>query len=169
MTTTVLITIVVATIMLVVAVNNWLKCRRLQGDVAELKAKLDEVAQEKELLKADIAHIARQRGVGEDTVLAIAGEMARMENNLSHMDDVPGRKQVMRALERMKGTLQAENYTIVPLIGQPYVEGMNAKVVFVPDESIEVGDAVILSVQKPQVNYKGTMIQAASITVGQNV
>ena len=85
------------------------------------------------------------------------------------MEEVPGRKQVMKALERMKGAFQAEDYTIVPLLGHPYVDGMNAKAVFVPDESLEEGASVIQSVQKPQVNYRGKMIQAASITVGQNI
>jgi len=85
------------------------------------------------------------------------------------MEDVPGRKQVMKALERMKCSFQAEDYAIVPLLGQPYIEGMNAKAVFVPDETLEEGASVILSVQKPQVNYRGKMIQAASITVGQNI
>lgn len=169
MTPTVLFSIVFATIMLIVAVINRLSCRRLQGDVADLQAKLDTAAQEKELLRAEVSQITRQRGVGEATVLSLAGEIARMENNLYHMDDVPGRKQVVKALERMKGAFQAEDYTIVPLLGRPYVEGMNAKAVFVPDDSLEEGASVIQSVQKPQVNYRGKMIQAATITVGQNM
>ena len=169
MTSTVLFTIVFATLMLVVAVINWLNCRRLKGDVADLKAKLEKAAEEKELLKAEVSQSAQQGGVGEATVLSIAGEIARMENNLHYMGDVPGRKQLMKALERMKGDIQAADYTIVPLLGQPYVEGMNARAIFVSDESLAVGASVIQSVQKPQVNYKGKMIQAAYITVGQNI
>jgi len=169
MTPTALFTIVFATLMMVVAMICWLSCRRLKGEVADLKAKLEEADLQKKLLKDEVSHISRQRGVGEATVLSIAGEIARMENNLHHMDDVPGRKQVMKALERMKGALQAADYTIVPLLGHPYVEGMNAKAVFMPDESIREGASVILSVQKPQVNYRGKMIQAAAITVGQNM
>ena len=161
--------IVFAILMLVVAVINKLNCLRLQRSVAELKTKLEKAALENELLKADVSQLTRQRGVGESTVLSIAGEIARMENNLHHMDDVPGRKQVIKALERLKGVLQAENYTIVPLLGHPYVEGMNVKAVFIPDESLEKGASVIQSVQKPQVNYRGKMIQAASVTIGQNV
>ena len=124
---------------------------------------------EKKLLREEIMHITKKGGVSEETVLSIAGEIARMENNLHHMEDVPGRKQVMKALERMKGAFQAEDYTIVPLLGHPYVDWMNAKAVFIPDESLEEGASVIQSVQKPQVNYRGKMIQAACITVGQNI
>jgi hypothetical protein len=75
----------------------------------------------------------------------------------------------MKALDRMKSAFQAEEYTIVPLLGHPYVEGMNVKAVFVHDEGLEEGTSVIVSVQKPQVNYRGKMIQAATITVGQNI
>ena len=162
-------TIVFATLMLAVAVMNKVSNHRLLGELADLKSRLKESEKEKKLLREEIMHITKKGGVSEDTVLSIAGEIARMENNLHHMEEVPGRKQVMKALERMKGAFQAEDYTIVPLLGHPYVDGMNAKAVFVPDESLEEGASVIQSVQKPQVNYRGKMIQAASITVGQNI
>lgn len=161
--------IVFATLMLAVAVMNKVNNHRLLVELDDMKSRLKESDKEKKLLREEIMHITVKGGVGEETVLAVAGEIARMENNLHHMEEVPGRKQVMRALERMKGAFQAEDYTIVPLLGHPYVEGMNAKAVFVPDESLEEGTSVIQSVQKPQVNYRGKMIQAASIVVGQNI
>lgn len=162
-------TIVFATLMLAVAVMNKVSNHRLLGELDDLKSRLKESEKEKKILREEIMHINKKGGVSEETVLSIAGEIARMENNLHHMEEVPGRKQVMKALERMKGAFQAEDYTIVPLLGHPYVDGMNAKAVFVPDESLEEGASVIQSVQKPQVNYRGKMIQAASITVGQNI
>lgn len=162
-------TIVFATLTLAVAVMNKVSNHRLNGELDDLKTRLAEVEKEKQLLREEIMRITKKGGISEETVLSIAGEMARMENNLHRMEDVPGRKQVMKALERMKGAFQAEDYTIVPLLGHPYVEGMNAKAVFMPDESLEEGVSVIQSVQKPQVNYRGKMIQAASITVGQNI
>jgi len=162
-------TIVFATLMLAVAVMNKVSNHRLLGELDDLKSRLKESQKEKKLLREENMNITKKGGVSEETVLSIAGEIARMENNLHHMEEVPGRKQVMKALERMKGAFQAEDYTIVPLLGHPYVDGMNAKAVFVPDESLEEGASVIQSVQKPQVNYRGKMIQAASITVGQNI
>ena len=163
------LTIVFATLMLAVDVMNKVCNHRLLGELDDLKFRLKESEKEKKLLREEIMHITKKGGVSEEAVLSIAGEIARMENNLHHMEDVPGRKQMMKALERMKGAFQAEDYTIVPLMGHPYMEGMNAKAVFVPDESLGEGTSVIQSVQKPQVNYRGKMIQAASITVGQNI
>ena len=40
---------------------------------------------------------------------------------------------------------------------------------FLQDDSIPYGTSVITSVQKPQVNHAGRMIQAAIVTVKQNI
>ena len=157
-----------ATIMLWIAVRCKRNNRRLLGELKHLKASLVEAENEKNLLEERVSHIADAGGIGESTVLAIAGEIARMENNLYRMADVPGRKQVSKSLERMKVALQAEGYAVVPLLGNPYKEGMQMSAVFVPDESLPSGSSIITSVQKPQVNRNGKMIQAASVTVGNN-
>lgn len=169
MTTTLLFAIVFATLMLVVAVMNKLGARRLLVEMNGVKAKLEESKKENELLKEKITSITKKGGISEASVLSLIGDISRIDNNLYHMQDVPGRKQISKALDRMKVTLQAEDYTIVPLIGTSYKEGMLVSAVFVPDESLPFGESVITSVQKPQVNRVGKMIQAASVIVGQNV
>ena len=40
---------------------------------------------------------------------------------------------------------------------------------FVSDENLKDGEQIITGIIKPQVNYNGKMIQAAQITVSQNV
>lgn len=161
-------TMVFATIMLWIAVRCKRNNRRLLGELKHLKASLVEAENEKNLLEKRMTHVADAGGIGESTVLAIAGEIARMENNLYRMADVPGRKQVSKSLERMKVALQAEGYAVVPLLGNPYKEGMQMSAVFVLDENLPSGSSIITSVQKPQVNRNGKMIQAACVTVGQN-
>ena len=177
MTTTLSFTIVFAAIMFFVAVVNWLNYRRKMSEVFELKAFLEQAEKEKKLLKEEITRIARVGGIGESSVMALIGEISRVENNLYHMQkmtdsgqmqEVPGRKQISKAIDRMKATLQAEDYTIVPLLGTDYHEGMQAIVAFVEDENVPLGSSVIISVQKPQVNRSGRMIQAPSVTVGEN-
>ena len=168
MTTTLLFTIVFATIMLIVAMTNRQSCRRLLSELDDTRVQLKKSEQEKTLLKEEILSLSKKGGIGETSVLSLIGDISRIDNNLYHMQDVPGRKQVMKALDRMKVTLQAEDYTIVPLLGAPYREGMQVSVVFVPDNSLPQGQAIITSVQKPQVNRGGKMIQAATVTVGQN-
>ena len=177
MTTELLFTIVFATIMLIVAVLNWLNYRSKISEVFELKTILEQAEREKKLLKEEITRITRVGGIGESSVMSLIGEISRIENNLYHMKkmidrdqikEVPGYKQISKAIDRMKITLQAEDYTIVPLLGTVYREGMQAIAVFVEDESLSPGSSIIISVQKPQVNRAGKMIQAPSVTVGEN-
>lgn len=161
--------LILATLMTIVAAVGWSRCRKLAFDLKQVKHDLDLTINEKEnLIKAQTGTKA-QGGASERTVLALAGEISRIENNLTYMDDVPGRKQLHKCIERMKAYLQTENYDIVPLIGSKYNEGMMASVVFVHDERIPKGEAKIISVQLPQVNYCGKMIQSAKITVGENI
>lgn len=161
--------LILATLMTIVAAVGWSRCRKLAFDLKQVKHDLDLTINEKEnLIKAQNGTKA-QGGASERTVLALAGEISRIENNLTYMDDVPGRKQLHKCIERMKTYLQTENYDIVPLIGSKYNEGMMASAVFVHDERIPKGEAKIISVQLPQVNYCGKMIQSAKITVGENI
>ena len=161
--------IVFATLMLVVAVMSKLSNHRLLGELNDLKSRLEESEKEKKLLKEEITRITRVGGISESTVFSLISEIARIDNNLYHMEDVPGRKQISKALDRMKVALQAEDYTIVPLLGMSYREGMQLSAVFVPDERLPQGESVITSVQKPQINRAGRMIQAANVTVAQNI
>ena len=178
MTTSLLFTIVFAAIMFFVAVVNWVNYRRKLSEVFEMKAILEQAEKEKKLLKEEITRITRVGGIGDSSVMSLIGEISRIENNLYHMKkmidrdqikEVPGYKQISKAIDRMKITLQAEDYAIVPLLGETYREGMHAIVVFVEDENVSPCSSIITSVQKPQVNRGGRMIQAASITVGQNI
>ncbi len=161
-------TVIFAAIMLMAAIRNKRNCHRLFGELERMKASVAKAENEKQILNERLAQVINIGGIGESTVLAIAGEIARMENNIYRMEDVPGRKQVSKSLDRIKVALQAEGYAVVPLLGTPYKEGMQMSAVFVLDENLPSGSSIITSVQKPQVNRNGKMIQAASVTVGQN-
>ena len=68
----------------------------------------------------------------------------------------------------MKDNLLANGYEIVDMLGKPYNDGMKVTANFIEDEELEEGQKIITAVIKPQINYKGKMIQAANITVSQN-
>ena len=103
-------------------------------------------------------------------VLAIADEMARMEQNLMSMpEETLGRKQLLRSLQRMKTHLMTAGYEVVEMLGQPYNDGMKVVASFKFDESLPEGQQVVTSVIRPQVNYRGEMIQVAEIIVSQNI
>ena len=55
------------------------------------------------------------------------------------------------------------------MLGHAYHEGLKATVDFIDDETLEKGIRVITRITKPQINFEGRMIQAAQITVSQNI
>ena len=69
----------------------------------------------------------------------------------------------------MKDNLQAYGYELVDMLGKPYNEGMKVTPSFVEDDNLEKGQQIISGIIKPQINYNGKMIQAAQITVSQNI
>lgn len=102
--------------------------------------------------------------------LKVADEIVRIETNLSRMDSsVKGYKQLAKAVERIRTNFLANGYEIVEMLGKPYNEGIKASVSFETDESLAEGEQKITGIIKPQINYKGKMIQSAQITVSQNI
>ena len=102
--------------------------------------------------------------------LKVADEIVRIELNMSRMDSsINGYKQLSKAVERIKDNFNANGYEIVDMLGKPYNEGMKVIAEFVLNEDLEEGQQIITGITKPQVNYNGIMIQAARITVSQNI
>ena len=102
--------------------------------------------------------------------LKVADEIVRIETNLSRMDEsVKGYKQLKKAVERIRTNFLANGYEIVEMLGKPYNEGMKVVANFVSDDTLAEGEQKITGIIKPQINYKGKMIQSAQITVSQNL
>ena len=103
-------------------------------------------------------------------IKALADRITFMEMTLYKMDkDVRGHKQLSKAINQMKDNLLANGYELVDMLGKPYHEGMKASVNTIDDDTINAGERIITAIIKPQINYKGQMIQAAQITVSQNI
>lgn len=102
-------------------------------------------------------------------VKTLADRITFMEMTLYRMDSsVKGHKQLSKSIAQMKDNLLANGYEIVDMLGKEYDEGMKVTANFIEDENIEAGKQIITSIVKPQINYKGVMIQSAQITVSQN-
>lgn len=102
--------------------------------------------------------------------LKVADEVVRIEMNLFRMDkSVKGYKQLSKAIERIKNNFTAQGYEIVDMLGIPYNEGMRINADFLIDETLPEGSRIITSITKPQINYKGKMIQKAIVTISQNI
>lgn len=142
-----------------------------QGKMQEESIKLDDKLLE--LFERQIANAPKN--VGNDKpdhslALKVADEVARIELNMSRMDSsIRGYKQLSKAVGRIKDNFNANGYEIVDMLGKPYNEGMKVIAEFVLNEDLEEGQQIITGITKPQVNYNGIMIQAARITVSQNI
>ena len=113
---------------------------------------------------------ARTAAPDHSLALKVADEIVRIELNMSRMDSsIKGYKQLSKAVERIKDNFNANGYEIVDMLGKPYNEGMKVTANFVADEDLEEGKQIITGITKPQINYNGLMIQAAQITVSQNI
>ena len=103
-------------------------------------------------------------------VMKVADEIVGIETNLYRMDpNTRGYRQLLRRIEHIRNNFLANGYEIVEMLGKPYNEGMKVVANFVSDETLAEGEQKITGIIKPQINYKGKMIQSAQITVSQNL
>ncbi len=104
--------------------------------------------------------------VDHSLVLKIADELIRIQKNLGSMDEgTRGLKQLNASVGRIANNFAANGYELVEMLGKPYKEGMLVVANFVPSEDLPAGRQIITRIIKPQVNYKGEMIQSAQIEV----
>lgn len=143
---------------------------------AQIKMQEESVKLDDKLLElfnrqlANSPKVAGNDNPDHSLVLKVADEIVRIELNMSRMDaSIKGYKQLAKAVERIKDNFKANGYEIVDMLGKPYNEGMKVIANFVVDENLEEGRQIITSITKPQINYNGQMIQAAQITVSQNI
>jgi len=98
----------------------------------------------------------------------VADEIVRITTNLSRMDtSVKGHKQLSASVRKLEQSLNSNGYELEALINKAYDNGMNLQANFVIDENLKEGESVITRIIKPQINYKGKLIQAAQVEVSQ--
>lgn len=154
-------------------------------EVESLAAKADklneEVVNRLSTEMAQMQNISKQIGSIPDSVnksnvtereliMVLADRITFMEMTLYRMDkSVRGHKQLSKSIKQMKDNLLANGYELVDMLGKDYHDGMKVTANFAEDENLPEGKQIITGVIKPQINYKGKMIQSAQITVSQNL
>ena len=141
--------------------------KTMQEESVKLDSKLVELLDK----KIDSAPVIIANEQTDHTLaLKVADEIVRIETNLSRMDtSVRGYKQLAKAVARIRTNFLANGYEIVEMLGKPYNEGMKVVANFVSDDTLAEGEQKITGIIKPQINFKGKMIQSAQITVSQNL
>ena len=176
--------IIALAVLLVSALITFLLNRRGKAKIDELQGKAEKLNEEiVNRMSSEVDEIQKiATSIGslsaagatsqneQDLIKALADRITFMEMTLYRMDpSVRGYKQLTKSISQMKNNLLANGYEIVDMLGKPYHEGMKVTANFVEDENIEQGQQIITGIIKPQINYQGQMIQAAQITVSQNI
>jgi hypothetical protein len=98
----------------------------------------------------------------------VADEIVRITTNLSRMDtSIKGHKQLSASVRKLEQSLNSNGYELESLLNKPYDNGMNLQANFVTDDNLKEGESIITRIIKPQINYKGKLIQAAQVEVSQ--
>lgn len=98
--------------------------------------------------------------------LAVANELTRIQQNLNFMDPtVKGVSQLKNRAKAIMTTLNSKQYDIPDLLGKVYNEGDNIIATMELNEDMKEGTNRIKRVIRPQVSYKGKLIQAAEVFV----
>jgi hypothetical protein len=98
----------------------------------------------------------------------VADEIVRMKTNLSRMDEsIKGFKQLNASARKLEQSLNSNHYELEDLLNKSYDNGMNLQANFIEDENLQEGESIITRIIKPQINYKGKLIQAAQVEVSQ--
>ena len=143
----------------------------IQEETLKLDDKLVNLLNQQLNVKANSVNgVSNNNQIDHSLALKVADEIVRIEMNLSRMDaSIKGHKQLSKAVERIKNNFLANGYEMVDMLGKSYNDGMKVVANFVSDENLKDGEQIITGIIKPQVNYNGKMIQAAQITVSQNI
>ncbi len=100
--------------------------------------------------------------------IRVADEIIRLQLNLSRMDEsIKGYKQIKASVRKLEQSLNSNHYEIEDLLNKPYDNGMNLQASFVEDENLNENESIITRIIKPQINYKGKLVQAAQVEVSQ--
>lgn len=137
--------------------------------VKQFAAEAEELKNIGDAIKSSAGSNGNTNEPDHSLVKTIADRITFMEMTLYKMDSsVRGHKQLSKSIAQMKDNLLANGYEIVDMLGKEYDEGMKVTANFIEDESLAAGKQIITGIIKPQINYKGVMIQSAQITVSQN-
>ena len=175
----------IAIVIILIAVIFGLLLTERKKELASLSAKADKINEEivsrmstemseMQAISKQISSLSSVSGGDTDSeqklIKTLADRITFMEMTLYKMDSsVRGHKQLSKSIKQMKDNLLAHRYELVDMLGKDYHDGMKVTANFIEDEGLPQGKQVITGIIKPQINYKGKMIQSAQITVSQNL
>lgn len=143
--------------------------RSLEEEGIKLDTKLTEILETQlKLLNVErMTNTLHSEEPDHSLALKVADEIVRIQKNLTNMDaNTKGLKQLAASVNRIQDNFEANGYEVAELLNKPYDPKMKVIVTSsIPDENLKSGEEIITRIIKPQVNFKGVMIQSAQVEV----
>ena len=99
--------------------------------------------------------------------IKVGEEIHRMRKRIENMpQDVKGLNALTNSLKRLEEEFNDSGYEIEELLGAKYIDGMKVEARFVDNPDVPKGEEIITDVLRPQIKYKGQIIQVAKVEVG---
>jgi len=157
---------------LLVLLISLILMKKMKNRLANLDASINEKFLSLNLSQANVldklcGEMKQTSGDDHTLALKVADEIVLMERNMSFMDPaIKGYKQLKRSLATLKDKLNTQGYEMPELLGKKFDAGMKLTVVSsFPTDTLPHGEEIISKIIKPQVNFRGKMIQSAQIEV----
>lgn len=104
--------------------------------------------------------------INNSLALKVADEITRMRQRIASIpSDINGIPQLIKSLDRLEEELNILEFEMPVLLNKPFDDGMTIKARFIPSENVNIGEKIITKIIKPQINYKGQLIQIAEVEV----
>lgn len=104
--------------------------------------------------------------INNSLAFKVADEIMRMRQRIASMpSEINGITQLLKSLDRLEEELNLLGFETPALLNKPYNEGMTIKARFILSESMNADEKIITKVIKPQINYKGQLVQVAEVEV----
>ena len=117
---------------------------------------------------AELFNVNQPKEIDHGFAIRVSDEIIRLQLNLSRMDEsIKGHKQIKASVRKLEQSLNSNHYELEDLLNKPYDNGMNLQASFVEDENLNENESIITRIIKPQINYKGKLVQAAQVEVSQ--
>jgi hypothetical protein len=144
---------------------------KLQNESIKLDSKLVEILQSQlSILKEErkSKEIATPE-VDHKLPLKVGEEIHRMRKRIENMPpDVKGLSALTNSLQRLEEEFNDSGYSIEDLLNKKYIYGMQVEARFVDNPDIPKGEEIITDVIRPQILYKGVVLQFAKVEVGKS-
>ena len=141
----------------------------LQNEAIKLDSKLVEILQSQLSILNEERKIKDTAEVNHRLPLKVGEEIHRMRKRIENMpQDVKGLSALTNSLQRLEEEFNDSGYEIEDLLGLKFNPGLNIEARFVDKPELQKGEEIITDVLKPQIKYKGIIIQHAKVEVGKS-